>query len=228
MAVAGHKTVIKRIGLATLFTDEVMDAFSTVNNRYKINDATKDVFDRTTGVTFKSSATGTTISSTDILDINFLFGRVTFKTTHAASVVGSGTFLPVSNIAGAHSYTLTQSNGLLDDTDFSSTGNRTRTPGLQDITLSVSRWDTLSTVANAQYFDDHIMNTTGSEGTTRALIELIPGGTTAKTARGWFIVESHNRSGGVADLESGDVELSLDADNPVRAGDKINFGWSDQ
>ncbi len=228
MAVAGFKTLMKRVGLATAFTDELMNANSTVNNRYKINDGTKDVFDRTAVVTFKSSAAGTTISSTDILDVNFLFGRVTFKTTHGTLVAGTGTFLPVQNIAGAHSYTLTQANGLLDDTDFGSTGNRTRTPGLQDITLSISRWDTLSTAPNAQYFDDHILNTTGSQGTTRAMIELIPGGTTSKTARGWFIVESHSRSGGVADLESGDVELSLDADNPVRAGDKINFGWSDQ
>ena len=219
MGVAGYNAVLKRSGFETVFTSEAMSTVAgsteTAGKHWSIDDSTKDLFVRTAVVTFTDASS--TISSTDILDINYLFGKVIFKSTHPAVNV-TGQYFPLSNIAGAHAYTLTQQNDVLDDTDFTSTGFRSKVMGLQTVDLSVTRWDSL----DLEFVHDILGTSTGRAPRIPLVAEIQPGGGSNPVARGYFVMEAENRSGDVSGLESADVSLQLEGD------DKAAFRWSDQ
>ncbi len=215
MGLAGYLAVVRKGGTPTTFTNEAFgdDTGSTIANKYVITDSAKAVWQRNTVPSFREGATGSTISSTDIAAIDYLFGKVTFNSTHA-TVVGSGKYVPLSSIAGAYQYTLTMTADILDDTDFDSTGYRTYLPGINNVTLSLTRWDTL----NLEFWN--VLENTNATGSSRFVADIQPGGT-GPIARGWFVVGNDGRSGDVNSLEQGDVELVLD-DRTVSS-----FRWSD-
>mgnify|MGYP006428996583 CR=1 FL=1 len=214
MSVPGYRINLKRSGSPTATTGESFSADGT--NRYQIDATGKRVWDRFTTPTFKDSG-GTTISSTEVKSVDYLFGRVTFKSTQGTGLTGDVTYLPMSDIGGANSFTLNQTADLLDDTDFSSTGFRSRKVGLHDISMSVSRYTPSSTAL------DFWKNYIGRAGSTEIVVE-IQTETTGPFARGFFVLSQDSRSGDVGSLESEDIELSLEA--PVGA-DAPPFGWSD-
>ncbi len=227
MGIAGYNAVIKKSGDETVFTDEAMSTVAgsteTAGTHWQIDDATKNVFDRLTLPAF-GETTSSTIAGTDVTSINYLFGKVIFATTHPTVVV-TGEYLPLVAVGGAHAYTLTQQNDVLDDTDFTTTGFRSHKLGLQTVELSITRWDSLEMT-----FVHDLMGRTTSTGSTLperparipVVAEVQPGGTTHPTARGFFVTEAENRSGDVSALESADVSLQLDG------SPKGSFIWSDQ
>lgn len=227
MGIVGYNTVLRRTGDETVFTEETMStvAGSTLpaGRHWQIADSTKQVFVRTATFVF-GETTATTIANSDVTDINMLFGKVIFATTHP-TVVASGQFFPMSVVAGGHSYTLTQQTDVLDDTDYTSTGFRSKTLGLQTVELSITRWDSLELD-----FVHDLMGRSTSTGSTlpaRAaripvVAECQPGGGSNPIARGYFVTEAENRSGDVSALETADVSLQLDG-NP-----EASFRWSDQ
>ena len=227
MGIAGYNTVIRRTGDETVFTDETMSTVvgSTLpaGRHWVIADGTKDVFVRTATFAF-GETTASTIADSDVTEINMLFGKVIFATTHPTVVV-TGQFFPMSNVGGANAYTLTQQNDVLDDTDFTSTGFRSKILGLQTVELSITRWDSLE----LGFVHDLIGRTTSTGSTLpeRAaripvVAEVQPGGGSNPKARGYFVTEAENRTGDVSALESADVSLQLDG-NP-----DASFRWSDQ
>lgn len=212
MGLAGYRTVIKLTGTATAMTSESMTTDgSAVLRRYKIDTSSKQIWNRSASFTFidGGASTGSTLTSTQITTIDYLFGRATLSTAPTGAVTVTGQYLPASNVAGAYSYSLTQTREMLDDTDYTSTGHRSRKPGLFDTNITVSRWDSV----DLTYYNDLI-------GASAVVVEVRPGGSTTDVGRGYFLVESENHSGDVGGLESADISLQLDATSLT------NFTWN--
>jgi hypothetical protein len=213
---AGYLATLRLSGTPTATTANAMTAL-TGTISFQITSTARRVWDRTVAPTFAKTAS--TISSTDISSLDYLFGKVVFKSTHAGSVTIDLTHLPMASIAGANNYNLTQTVDVLDDTTILSTGFRSKKMGLHTVSLSVGRWDT-----NDLDFSNYLIGSTVSPGITAGtpiVVEVNPGGSSL-TARGWFVIESESKSGDVGGLEAGDVSLQLDGDTIAA------FKWSDQ
>lgn len=215
MGEAGYNTVIKRNGTSTSFTSESMTATSTTN-QYQIDDATKQVWDRTIVPTFYED--GVAIDSSDIDNINYLFGKVTFATSKSGAITVDGSYYPQLTIACGREYTLDQSINLEDSTCYetaqSNNGYMTYNDTLWDVNASVTRLITDMTEYNT-FFD--IWN----NGET-VVLEIQPGGGSNPTFRGYMVIETDNETGDVESLEEQEISFMLDDD-----GNGTGFGWSD-
>lgn len=212
MAIAGYKVALNRAGTATAVAGEPLSG-TGVSNQYQIDDPARRALDRSVVPTF--FAGGTAIPSAQIEKIDYLFGKVTFTSDQGTNVTADITYFPLQAVAGANSFTLNHTADLIDNTDFETGGWRTRQNNFRDVQLSVTRWDSF----NLRYVNGLI---NGSISDT-LLIEVIPDRTNASapTARGYFLIESENRSGDVDSLESAELSFQLDAD--ARAA----YSWSD-
>jgi hypothetical protein len=201
MALQGFKTTVKIGGAAVTLTSAPMSVYSTAARTYQVTSAAQRVFSTTAAVTFKSSSY--TLVANDIASVNYLFGAVTLTSsfTGGANYKGppkaTGKYIPLSVVAGAHSYKLNQSATLLDVTDYTSTGFVMRQSALRDVDLSIDRFDTLDITFHNSLKND-----------TKVLIDVRPGGV-GDAARGWFYVSSRNQSGDVNSVEAADLDLKL-------------------
>ena len=206
MGKASYNTKVKISGVSTAMTSQAMTVVT--GNTYQINSTARRVWNPNGSFAFTNL--GSTIAASNIVSIDYLFGKVTFATSKTTVVLASGTYLPVANIIGANSYTLNLSRAVLDDTDFTSTGWVSRgTVGLLDAKVSLSRWEDL----DVDYFD--ILN-----DETKVVLDLAPGGESL-LARGFFKLESDNLSGDVAGLEAAELAFVLDGDTTGK-----NFSFS--
>lgn len=212
MALTGYLTKLYASGTPVTLTSQAMTAYSTVARTYQVTTASKRIFSSTAALTFKSSAY--TLVASDIVSVNYLFGAVTLSSgfVGGANYKGppkvTGKYVPVTAIAGGHSYQLNLTQDLLDVTDYTSTGWRARTIGLKDATLSISRFDNID-------IDMYSKVVSGAD----VLVEVRPGGT-GNSARAWYKVKADNRSGDVTSVEKADVQLELNTTPTV-----TNFGW---
>ena len=213
-AKAGYLTSVKRSGTPTAFTNSVMTTATTVANTHQLSSTVFRVWDRfAVAPTFASSSGGgSSISSTDVSSLDYLFGKAVFKSSHSSVYVAAGTYLPLSNVAGAHTYSLSLGGDLLDNTDFTSTGYRSRQVGLRDVSVSITRYDTLE----LRWFNA-IRESTGS---TVVVIDITPGGSSL-IGRGFFKVGSADLSGDVGSLEEQEISAELDAST------RAAWSWSD-
>lgn len=101
----------------------------------------------------------------------------------------------------ANSATLNLAGDVLDDTDFSSTGYRSRIIGLRDWNVSAPSY---------QDFSNTALGTVRSAwfNRTRLKVRYLPDG--SKGFEGEVQVESYNLSGDVGGLESVDISLQAD------------------
>lgn len=213
MSTPGYRVSLKRTGSPTATTGETFNA-TTVANEYQIDTASKEILDRSVTPSGFKTSTGGSISSTELSDVNYLFGKLTFNTSHSSAITADVTHLPSQTIAGANSFTLNHVGDVLDDTDFDSTGYRSRTLGLRDVNLSVTRWDSLE----MKYFNELVKSSESNE----VVVEIDPDSeSTGPIARGFFKVESENRSGDVGSLEQAELSFQVDGD------DKAAYRWSD-
>ncbi len=201
MALQGYKTTVRLTGSATILTSEGTSTYSTAAHTRQINTASKRVLSSTAALTIKSGSY--TLLASDILSVNYLFGAITLTTaftgsTHSQSIKVSGKYLPTAVLTGAHTYSLSQSATLLDNTDYSSTGWTSRVQGLKDVTLTVDKFEDM---------DLSIYNTITAG--TPLIIEIRPGGT-GNAVRGWFLADSETLSGAVNALEANNLKFSLD------------------
>lgn len=228
MGSPGYQAVIRISGSETATTGNQMSTVAgatafTAGTLWQIDSTAREVWERTIMPTFRDGAT--TIAAADIVYVNYLHGRVQFTSTYSTVFVDM-TFLPLSDIAGAHTYTLVQSNDMLDDTDFSSTGFRSRFPGLQDVTLSINRYEKLDGVFDSVFFDrgtaaTSIGSTNYIDGNQRLVADVRPGGSTNPCGRGFMVLETDNISADVSSLEDADISLLVDGDTAIA------FRWSD-
>lgn len=227
MAIPGFRATIKRGGTPTAFTEAQMNRIAetthtTAMSLFKMSNTTavdRTIFDRNTALSFKDT-TATTISSTEIDTIDYLFGKVRLKTTaHTTSILVTGSYIPTVDVVGANTFNLQLGGDILDDTDFSSTGIRSRILGLRDVALTLGRWEHTTD----QFWNDLLLKT--STGTTVAVVEIRPSDGSSSISRGWFVVEANNLSGSVNDLEAAEISMQIDGDPSTR--DNKSFTWSD-
>ena len=137
---SGYKAEIKKHGTATAFTTEAMTLVS--GKTYAIDDATKEIWDRSEP-TMDILDTGGSIAASDILNIDYLFGRVTFIAAFSptGAVTATGKFFPTVTIARPNTYNLTMTAEAIDESDFISaqanSGHRIFTPGLRTVALEL-------------------------------------------------------------------------------------------
>lgn len=212
MGIAAYTTRLRVSGTPTAMTGEAMTAVdsSTSSTHWEIDAAAKSVWDRDSTPTFTGG--GGAIPQSEIAHINYLYGRVKFHNPQSGVSV-SGSYLPMADAAGAHNYTLTLESDALDDTDFSSTGFRSRQIGIHTASVSVTRWDSVDrTIADA------LLDTTKQPV---MVVEIQPGGPPNPSARMFVVPTSDSRSGDVGSLESVDTSFELSGDT------KGSFAWSD-
>ena len=208
MGNAGYNTVVKRSGTSTSFTSESMTATSETN-QFQIDDTTKEVWDRTVAPTFYED--GSPISDSDIENINYLFGKVTFATSKSGAITVDGNYFPVQEVACAKSYTLDQSLNLEDSTCYdNNNGYRQYTSTLYDVSASITRWVTEMTELEA-------LNSIW-RNKEEIILEIQPAG--VETFRGYMLIESDALNGDIESLE--EQEISFQANGQ----DGTALGWN--
>ncbi len=100
---------------------------------YQIDDATKEIWDRTEA-TFDILDAASPVAAADILNVDYLFGRVTFVSGY--SVIGSititGDFMPLSAVGKANTYNLTMTAESIDESDFTTVQGNEGKAGTQN------------------------------------------------------------------------------------------------
>ena len=214
---AGYVTTIKRRGTSTAMTSEATARVTNISPpTFAITDTTKQVWD--TGKSLTVFDDGDLVSINDIVNIDYLFGRVTFPTgyTPTGAITVTGSYFPLADLCGAKSFTLTQTAEGIDDTDMciaqTNGGNRIMSYGLKTVSLETSG---IYKSANAilttlQEREDHV-------------IEINPDGGGDTVARGIFRLASQGQSGDVGALEEETVSWRLMVPDTVKL--KAPFAW---
>jgi len=210
MSVAGFKTVLRRSGTSTVFGNVTPETMKQVGDyTYQIDDFSLSVWDRSVVPTFYDDAVE--IDSSDIVSIDFLFGKVELAEGAYSTITATGNYIPLLTIGGANSFTLNEVPVIHETTELAQDEDyRERMKGIMDANISLSRWEKLDNI-----FLDTSVNVHLKEDPI--FIQIYPGGKDTENFkdmfRGWFIVESKNSSGGFDDLESSDLSFQLDSDN---------------
>lgn len=126
-------------------------------------------------------------------------GTAAYKKSVKVSSESTGVF----NELPATTASLDDGNDVLDDTDLTSSGERSRVLGLRDWSVSVTlNWNStdaaLTLVRNSKIGRDNIY------------VQYLPDGTSSNGFQGQALVENFNFSGGVEDLETVDVNFPSD------------------
>ncbi len=118
MALPGYLTTVKLGGTPVALSAEPMT--NTSGNTFQITDTTRRVLDRDVVPTFEDEGESPQeILASDVSNIDYIFGKVTFLTSKTGPVVvKTGNYIPLTDIAGAHSYNLNHGGDVLDSTEF--------------------------------------------------------------------------------------------------------------
>lgn len=209
---AGYVTKIMKSGSPTAVTGEATTLVS--GKTYKITDATKNVWDRTVTAVVKDG--GTPVAAADIDSIDYLFGRVTLAAgyTPTGSITVDVSYLPLTQVAGANSYTLTQTANAVDSTDYETAqgngGFRVYEYGLKTVSLSLK-----GIYKSTNGFADLLASR------AELIMEINVDGGELSVARGFFKPMSTSQDGDVGDLEADSVDFSLS----VPEGQPLPFEW---
>ena len=164
-ATAGRVALVKVPGAAVAFTQEATTA-NGARTVYTITNSAKSVWDPQVAVLVETSPNGTTgwaTASPSSYALNRLAGTVTFATPLGAGYFTrvSGSYLPMSVVAGAKSFTYTLTAAILNSTGFddayTSGGFPTKSIGLFDAQGTLARWYQNPV---AGYFRDALLNAT--------------------------------------------------------------------
>ena len=188
---AGYVAKILQPGVTAAFTTEAMTLVA--GKEFKITDATKNVWDRSvTPVVFDNAIDETA----NVLNIDFLFGRVTFKSSYSVNepVTVTGSSFPMTQLGKGRSFTLTQTAAVVDETDFETAqgnnGYRTVTPGLRTVALELGGIYDVASGLRALL-----------RARTELILEVNPDGNSKSIGRGFFKPSAEGQSGNVGDLE---------------------------
>lgn len=119
-ATAGWKARVRVPGVAVALTNEATTA-NGARTQYQITNAVKRVLDPQIAVVVQTSPDGTTWSTAAGYTLNRLTGTVTFGSAQAAGTqirIQSGSYLPLTSVAGSHGYSWTLTAAQLDASDF--------------------------------------------------------------------------------------------------------------
>lgn len=211
---AGYVATIMKAGSSTTLTEEPMALVA--GKTYQITDATKRMTNR--GIATVIEDNGVAVSASNIQNIDYLFGRVTFTSgyTPTGPTTWTGAYFPLLVLGCSNEFTLTQTANAIDntcmDTAQANDGHRTFEYGLKTVSLELNG---IYKAANdfLQMLKDR----------AEIIIEVNPDGNDKSVARGFFKPMSHGQSGDVGDLEEETVTFNLSV--PDSALIAYPFGW---
>ncbi len=196
---AGYVAKLKLPGTPTAVTDESMTLVA--GKTFRIDDATKEVWDRSVAIIVLDNAVDHTA---DVESIDYLFGQVTFLTAYSVTepITVDVTYLPMATIAKASSFTLTQTAAPIDESDFDTAqangGYRVFQPGLRTISLDIGG-----------FYDSTNDFFTVIKDRNELVIEINPDGSGLSMARGFFKMVTRAQSGDVGALEEESLTFAL-------------------
>lgn len=215
---SGYLAELKKVGTPVTFTAESMTLVS--GKTYAIDDAAKEIWDRSE-VTMDILDTAVSVAAADILNIDYLFGQVTFVASYTPSgaITATGKNFPVAAAGKANSYNLTMTAEPIDETDYSTaqanSGTRIFASGLRTVALELSG-----------IFDATEAFAADLLARTEVIIEIDPAGDGSSIARGFFKLVTTGQSGAVGALEDETVNFALtvpdETTNPQVA---LPFNW---
>ena len=215
---SGYLAEIKKHGTATTFTAEGMTLVS--GKTYQIDDATKEIWDRTEA-TMDILDTAASVAASDILNIDYLFGRVTFTASYTPSgaITATGKYFPTVTIARPNTYNLTMQAEAIDETDFATAqangGYRIFSAGLRTVSLELGG-----------IFDDVEAAAAVVAARNELIVQIDPAGDGSSIARGFFKMVTAAQSGAVGALEDETLNLALTVpDETTNPAVEIPFGW---
>jgi hypothetical protein len=141
MADAAYNSTVKLTGTTTAFLTEAMTGAGA--GPYTITDANKAIWNPGVALLFYDNAV--LIPSTDILSVDYFFGKVTFTAAKVGPITVSGSYLPTHDLACGREFDIQFSADLLDVTCFATEGVMLRQQGLKDITGSIGFLDNVLT-----------------------------------------------------------------------------------
>ncbi len=198
---AGYVAEIFKGGTPTTFTAESMTLVSGLT--YQIDDATRRVWDRTSG-TFDILDNAITVAAVDIESVDYLFGRVTFVSgyTPTTPITVTGDYLPLAAVGRANTFNLTMTAESIDETDFTTaqgnSGTRVFTPGLRTVSLELGG-----------IFDSTENSKADVLSRGELIIDINPAGDDSALARGFFKLATASQSGAVGALEEETLNFTL-------------------
>lgn len=210
---AGYGVTIKKQNVSTVMTGE---ATSLVTTRvYQITNAAKRVLDRAGTFVVKDGVTDVTAQ---VLNIDYLFGRVIFKSTY--TVVGAitidGKYFTTTSLAKYRGFTLAMTQDPIDETDIptaqGNSGHMVFNYGLKSVTLDVNGVYAVTNGYRASLLSREEL-----------IIEIDPVGSGKAVARGYFKPLSRNQSGNVGALEEESASFTLSV--PTTANLLAPFRW---
>ena len=183
---------------------------------FSIDDATKEVWDRSTAPVIKD--TGTPIAAADILNFDYLFGQVTFVATFTPSgaVTADVDFFPLTVVGSGNAYSLSMSAAVEDISTFAlaqaNTGYTVSQPGLRTVSLEVSGIYNSTENAAADL-----------SARNELIIEIDPAGDGSSIARGFFKVTTAGQGGAVGALEDETINFMLTVPDDAKVLDVFNW-----
>lgn len=190
-ATASYTTLLKKGGDSTAFTGESLTLVS--GETYQMDTTSRRFLDPSVVPTFYEDEVE--IPAGDVLEVNYLFGKVTFNEEKTA-VTMDGSYIPMSTVAGAKSHNLSISAATHANTAYGNDGTETHQLGLFSVSASFSRFDDIS-----GDFKDIIRS--------RVPVALEIASAALTVFRGWFVPESVNSSGDVNSLEEEELSFQL-------------------
>ncbi len=187
---AGYVASLKQGGTPVPVTDE--PTTDLTGDAFQITDTARRVIDWTTAVVIDD--TGSPIAQSGITSLDHMFGIVQLASTPSGAVTFDYSYIPLTEIGKASSFTLTQTAETIDETDFetanSNSGYRVFNPGLRTVALELGG-----------FYDSTEANWDVLESRNDIVIEINPDGSDLSSARGIFKLVTRNQSGDVGALE---------------------------
>ena len=211
---AGYQVTLKKSGTPTTMTAEACTLVS--GKTYQITNAAHRIMDPATVPTVLGNAV--TIAEANILNIDYLFGTVTFISSYTPTtpITITGKYLPTSVIAGARAFNLGMTMNAFDDTTIADAqangGIRIYDFGIKDVKLELTGIYSLSNGSLASVQSRAIL-----------VAEICPDGSQLAVARGFFQYGKTGQSGKVGDQEDESAALSLYVPNIDNL--KAPFSW---
>lgn len=212
---AGYIVRLMKGDTPVALTNEAMSLVS--GKTYIVTATAKQVLDINTTIVVRDNAVDHTA---DVETINYLTGEVTFKSAYTVTgpVTISGAYVPMIAIAGARTFTLTQTSTINDNTDIpvAKVNNGWRTfeasSGLKTVSLEIGGIFKASNAFRAAL-----------QARSLIYVEINPDNSSLSLCRGIFKYTQRGQQGNVGALEEENVTLNL----YVPDGDvwKVPFAW---
>lgn len=216
MALPAYSSTIYLTGTSTSMTAEAMGGSGA--GPYQVTNAAKRALDPATALTFYDN--GVSISASDILSIDYLFGKVTFTASKTGPITVTGAYLPLLAFADCYAADLSFAADSLDSSVFGSQW-KTTMQGLKQLTGTITTRGLpgtdldpgAGTLSVASLFT----------GGTSTLLDIDLGGT-GSSYRSFVSIFGFDTSASVDALVDTPVNFESQAITAAN-GDRINIGY---